>query len=49
MAFTKEQFESINGFTSVFFGWGGEDDDAYIRFGGLSFFKSLHSDCGRRF
>ena len=30
-AFTKAQFEKINGFTTVMFGWGGEDDDAYFR------------------
>lgn len=31
IAITKEQFELVNGFSNVFFGWGGEDDDFYSR------------------
>lgn len=30
-AFSKVHFELINGFSNVFFGWGGEDDDLYAR------------------
>lgn len=30
-AFSKEQFEKINGYSNKFWGWGGEDDDAYNR------------------
>jgi hypothetical protein len=28
---TPNQIESINGFTNLMFGWGGEDDDIYNR------------------
>ncbi|XP_065350214.1 beta-1,4-galactosyltransferase 1-like [Cloeon dipterum] len=31
VAITKEQFESVNGFSNVFYGWGGEDDDFHNR------------------
>lgn len=30
-AFTKDHFERINGFSNLFWGWGGEDDDLYAR------------------
>ncbi|KAJ8306817.1 hypothetical protein KUTeg_014901, partial [Tegillarca granosa] len=26
---TKEQYKKVNGFSNLFFGWGGEDDDFY--------------------
>ena len=32
-AFTKIHFERINGFSNLFWGWGGEDDDLYQRYG----------------
>jgi len=31
-AFTKVQFETVNGFGTKFYGWGGEDDDMGQRF-----------------
>ncbi|XP_076310679.1 beta-1,4-N-acetylgalactosaminyltransferase bre-4-like [Tachypleus tridentatus] len=31
IAVTRHQFEHVNGFSNVFFGWGGEDDDFYNR------------------
>eukprot|EP01038_Epipyxis_sp_PR26KG_P013138 gene13138-17606_t len=31
VAFSKEQFVSINGFPNNFWGWGGEDDELFLR------------------
>ena len=31
LAMTGEQFLRINGFSILYFGWGGEDDDVAIR------------------
>lgn len=31
IALTRKQFEAANGFSNVFYGWGGEDDDFYSR------------------
>ncbi|KAE8631996.1 hypothetical protein XENTR_v10001386 [Xenopus tropicalis] len=31
VAFTKEQFIKVNGFSNVFWGWGGEDDELFQR------------------
>ncbi|XP_063788210.1 beta-1,4-galactosyltransferase 1-like [Pseudophryne corroboree] len=31
VAFSKEQFLKVNGFSNVFWGWGGEDDELYQR------------------
>lgn len=31
ISISKHQFQKVNGFSNVFFGWGGEDDDFYSR------------------
>ncbi|CAB0035670.1 unnamed protein product [Trichogramma brassicae] len=31
ISITKQQFQQVNGFSNVYFGWGGEDDDFYSR------------------
>lgn len=31
ISLTRQQFQKVNGFSNVFFGWGGEDDDFYSR------------------
>ena len=38
-AFTEEQYRSINGFSNVYFGWGGEGTSLYkIRFFAFFYF-----------
>ena len=31
VAFRREDFELVNGYSNEFYGWGGEDDDMYER------------------
>ena len=31
MAVSRKLYEDLNGFSNVFFGWGGEDDDLSMR------------------
>ena len=31
MAFTKSQYEAVNGFSNEYWGWGCEDDDMFVR------------------
>jgi N-terminal domain of galactosyltransferase len=40
-AFKTEHFEQVNGFSNLFFGWGGEDDDLYQRYNFLVLAPSL--------
>jgi len=37
VALTKQQFLQINGFSNLYFGWGGEDDDFSVRVRNVSF------------
>ena len=39
MAFTPDQFWKVNGYSNLYFGWGGEDDDIVTRSAGLSAYK----------
>ncbi|KAI0989475.1 hypothetical protein GJ496_003868 [Pomphorhynchus laevis] len=38
-AFTREQYFKINGYSTRFWGWGGEDDECYIR--SISTFQNI--------
>ena len=40
-AISKEHFKKINGFSNIYFDWGGEDDDLLARFVKYIFFISL--------
>lgn len=39
VAFTPQQYETVNGLSNSFWGWGGEDDDLYNRFDNSSPFS----------
>lgn len=41
---TVEQFQKINGFPNAFWGWGGEDDDLWNRYGSSSLNSASEGD-----
>ncbi|KRY34406.1 Beta-1,4-N-acetylgalactosaminyltransferase bre-4 [Trichinella spiralis] len=43
-ALTAEQFRRINGFSNEYWGWGGEDDDFYIRVNLKKYMVHRHSE-----
>lgn len=46
---TVEQFQKINGFPNAFWGWGGEDDDLWNRWGFCQLgWHGLRGDNGHR-
>lgn len=44
-SFTRRQFELINGFGNTFYGWGGEDDDLYLRTQSKKFARTRYPRC----